>query len=309
MQSAQGDEVGASGPPSGDGGGGEGLEASPQYRIVDGCDGAHRFEITYDVSGFRPADVKITLESGGSLLVVTAKKEEKRGKSTVAREFRRQLEIPNSVDSSAFECLWDAQGHLRVSAPLKFAPSDLAEPAPKPKERSLGQQCTISRQPSLSLNPTHTSNENKSAPASEVRRLEPIRQISAQGSDQKHSAKGHSAHQKSTHAESEMIHGPRGSFLYTTIPITPQLGSAKETQIRVNERAATVTLHFCLEDSRDGWSETRRVSKTHALPACDCALDWSGARALLDAKKLRVTLAVPAASNNCFDLKEIHIKF
>ena len=38
----------------------------------------------------------------------------------MAREFKRQLEIPSSVDSKKFQCVWEPTGHLKVTAPLKI---------------------------------------------------------------------------------------------------------------------------------------------------------------------------------------------
>ncbi|MES1902072.1 MAG: small heat shock protein (HSP20) [Paramarteilia canceri] len=98
----------------------EGLEAAPQYRIVDCENGGHKFEISYDVQNFKPNDVKITLENNNRTLVVNAKKEEKKGNQTVAKEYKRQLELPESIDYKNFDCKWREDNMLIVSAPLNF---------------------------------------------------------------------------------------------------------------------------------------------------------------------------------------------
>jgi len=290
----------------------EGLEATPQYRIVDGENGEHRFEITYDVSAFKPDDVRITLENDGTILVVTAKKEEKRGNSTVAREFKRQLEIPNSVDSKQFQCIWEQNGQLKVSAPLKFS-SDHYLLANKTNHNTTKNENTHTHK----ILQTKINRENQQYPNQQriiADRIDDndivnsVQNITIQNVQSEKSNRIHSGSYK----ESIIVQGPFGSFLQNVMSLSSRLLNAKDIQVKVSERNRTIMVLFKIEEIQDGWSETRQISRTckfsdSIVHSTQLKLDYSSTRAFLNSRKGLVTICVPLIGIDDSESQEIRV--
>jgi len=313
---------------------GEGLEATPQYRIVDGENGEHRFEITYDVSAFKPDDVRITLENDGTILVVTAKKEEKRGNSTVAREFKRQLEIPNSVDSKQFQCIWEQNGQLKVSAPLKFS-SDHSLLAHSNNETNHSttknentnthkifqtkisrdnqqypsQQRVITREKNTRDNQQYPSQQRVIADRIDDNDIvNSVQNLTIQNVQSEKSNRIHSGSYK----ESLIVQGPFGSFLQNVMSLDSRLLNAKDIQVKVSERNRTIMVLFKIEEIQDGWSETRQISRTckfsdSIIHSTQLKIDFSSTRAFLNSRKGLVTICVPLIGIDDSESKEIRV--
>jgi len=289
----------------------EGLEATPQYRIVDGENGEHRFEITYDVSAFKPDDVRITLENDGTILVVTAKKEEKRGNSTVAREFKRQLEIPNSVDSKQFQCIWEQNGQLKVSAPLKFS-SDHSLLANKTNIKETNHNTTKNENNyTHKILQTKITRENQQHPSQLRVIADRIDDNDIVNSVQNLTIQNVNS-ERSNKIESLIVQGPFGSFLQNVMSLSSRLLNAKDIQVKVSERNRTIMVLFKIEEIQDGWSETRQISRTckfsdSNVHSTQLKLDYSSTRAFLNSRKGLVTICVPLIGIDDSESQEIRV--
>jgi len=289
----------------------EGLEATPQYRIVDGENGEHRFEITYDVSAFKPDDVRITLENDGTILVVTAKKEEKRGNSTVAREFKRQLEIPNSVDSKQFQCIWEQNGQLKVSAPLKFS-SDHSLLANKTNIKETNHNTTKNENNyTHKILQTKITRENQQHPSQLRVIADRIDENDIVNSVQNLTIQNVNS-ERSNKIESLIVQGPFGSFLQNVMSLSSRLLNAKDIQVKVSERNRTIMVLFKIEEIQDGWSETRQISRTckfsdSIVHSTQLKLDYSSTRAFLNSRKGLVTICVPLIGIDDSESQEIRV--
>merc|ERR1712055_997513 len=292
--------------PDGKNSSGEGLEATPQYRITDCENGQHKFEITYDVSNFKPEDVRITLENEGTILVVCAKKEEKRGNSTVAREFKRQLEIPNSVDSKSFQCLWEQNGQLKVSAPLKFAADALLITNKSDKSTD---DTKIQSNVEKTFKTVSNTQKREIADVSKNTCLQAINLTTNAYNSTKAESSQHSSSSDTkinklldktvvTGKKSEnvqTIQGPFGMFSQAIMHLTTQLSQSKDISIKVSEKNRTITIHFKIEEHQDGWSETRQISKVFRFHNSDhgSKLDMQSTRAFLNISRSMIIICVP----------------
>lgn len=89
--------------------------------------GQEIFKIRFDVKEFRPEEVQVKVQN--NKLLVNARHEEKTNRSTVSREYSRQVDIPSNVDQDRLQCVLSKDGVLSVEAPVL--------------NRRLGQPATI----------------------------------------------------------------------------------------------------------------------------------------------------------------------
>jgi len=298
----------------------EGLEATPQYRIIDCENGQHKFEITYDVSNFKPEDVRITLENEGSILVVCAKKEEKRGNSTVAREFKRQLEIPNSVDSKLFQCLWEQNGQLKVSAPLKFATDAFL--VTQKSDKAIDEKRVQSSSEKSFKTITSSSNQNKEK-SEKSTYLQAINvtsnaQNSTKAEYSQHSASSDTKINKITDKTTvsgkntenvQIIQGPHGIFSQAIMSLSSQLLNSKEIKIKVSEMSKSITINFKIEEHCEGWSETRQISRVIKFIDSEQSskLDMAETRAYLNKSRSIIIICVPLVDIDEDFTKELRV--
>ncbi|KAK4473688.1 hypothetical protein MN116_003036 [Schistosoma mekongi] len=83
-----------------------------------GEDGKVHFNVRFDVKGFEPEDIKVTLTD--NYIKVQAKKETKTESSSSCREFCRLVELPKSVDHDRLTCNLTSDGVLRLEAPVSL---------------------------------------------------------------------------------------------------------------------------------------------------------------------------------------------
>nr|CAX77038.1 Major egg antigen (p40) [Schistosoma japonicum] len=83
-----------------------------------GEDGKVHFNLRFDVKGFEPEDIKVTLTD--NYIKVQAKKETKAKGSSSCREFCRLVELPKSVDHDQLTCNLTNDGVLRLEAPVSL---------------------------------------------------------------------------------------------------------------------------------------------------------------------------------------------
>ncbi|KAK3103126.1 hypothetical protein FSP39_016686 [Pinctada imbricata] len=76
-----------------------------------------RFKVRFDVSEFRPEEIQVKVQD--NKLSVAARHEEKNNKSSVSREYCRQVDIPDDVDQERLQCVLSKDGILTVDGPVK----------------------------------------------------------------------------------------------------------------------------------------------------------------------------------------------
>lgn len=324
----------------------EGLEAAPHYRIVESDDGAHKFEITYDVGGFRPEDVRITLENDNTNLVVTAKKEEKRGNSTVAREFKRQLEIPSSVDSQNFQCLWDKKGQLKVIAPLIFNSPNMSfqhpvvssnhrnshgASAPTVVKTSTERHTDNSKYNTYS--PNHSSPQKSPQkpsyhelfmnqkeihqPSSPNYKSSPKTSTNLPGQMQDHHTSGG---QMNSGQGEKLAQSPGGAFFELEVPVTEAMAQSADSLVEIHECSGLVKLKFTVTENSSnnnngggggGWEETREIVRSVKLPKNLDFVDVHQSRAYIDMERKVLRILIPTSGRSLREnqtLKEIRTK-
>lgn len=79
--------------------------------------GNQRFSVRFDVSEFRPEEIQVKVQD--NKLTVNARHEDKSPKSSVTKEYSRQVDIPSNVDQEKLQCLLSKDGILTVDGPVK----------------------------------------------------------------------------------------------------------------------------------------------------------------------------------------------
>jgi len=101
-------------------------ETNESDMIVTESDGSRKFELTFDMHGFEPEEVKIKTQSG--TLTVSAKKEKKADNSYSLHEFSQTYTLPEDLKLEDLKSTFAENGVLSIEAPL---------PKSEPKDRQI----------------------------------------------------------------------------------------------------------------------------------------------------------------------------
>jgi len=318
----------------------EGLEAAPHYRIVESEEGVHKFEITYDVGGFKPDDVRITLENDNKNLVVTAKKEEKKGNSTIAREFKRQLEVPSSVDANKFQCFWDKKGLLKVIAPLAFDNKSL-----EPEQQTpifTPSIPNISMEPSLMKTSTQYEGKNdqkvkpkreSSSNKKDISIATKNRKIIHHDSKADHNgekpclsdkleklnfqissgSRSRNKGSRQTAEKSEKImRSPQGNFFQLEISLPDVPEKSDDMLIEISDSKKIVKAKFTVTESNSsGWDETREIVRSIKLPENLDYINIHQSKAFVNSEQKLLKVLIPTSGKSLeesYKWKELRTK-
>lgn len=95
-----------------------GLDKIGALRTVyeEDSEGHQRFKVRFDVSEFRPEEIQVKVQE--NKVIVYARHEERNLKTSVSREYSRQVDIPPNVDQDRLQCLLSRDGILTVEGPV-----------------------------------------------------------------------------------------------------------------------------------------------------------------------------------------------
>lgn len=115
-----------------------GLDKIGALRTVyeEDSEGHQKFKVRFDVSEFRPEEIQVKVQE--NKVIVYAKHEERNMKTSVSREYSRQVDIPPNVDQDKLQCLLSKDGILTVEGPV-FT-NQLCLPQVLPIQTSVVQQ-------------------------------------------------------------------------------------------------------------------------------------------------------------------------
>lgn len=115
-----------------------GLDKIGALRTVyeEDTEGHQKFKVRFDVSEFRPEEIQVKVQE--NKVIVYAKHEERNMKTSVSREYSRQVDIPPNVDQDKLQCLLSKDGILTVEGPV-FT-NQLCLPQVLPIQTSVVQQ-------------------------------------------------------------------------------------------------------------------------------------------------------------------------
>jgi len=85
--------------------------------FINDLQGGQKFKVRFDVSNFRPEEIQVRVQD--NKLSVSAKHEEKSSKSSVSKEYSRQLDIPSNVEQDKLQCILSKDGILSIEGPVK----------------------------------------------------------------------------------------------------------------------------------------------------------------------------------------------
>ncbi|XP_076471346.1 small heat shock protein p36-like [Babylonia areolata] len=97
--------------------------------IVTEADGSRRMRLSVDIGEFSPEE--IVVKTMDRKLIVHAEHEERTAGRTLHKEFNKEYDLPESVDSSSISAYLTEDRQLTIEAPLKPAP------APPPVQRKM----------------------------------------------------------------------------------------------------------------------------------------------------------------------------
>ncbi|CAM4778121.1 unnamed protein product [Rotaria magnacalcarata] len=94
--------------------------------ITTESDGSRKFQLTFDMRGFEPEEVKLKTQNGS--LMISAKKEQKGGNSYSLHEFSQTYTLPEDLKLEDLKSTFAETGILTIEAPL---------PKVEPKNRQI----------------------------------------------------------------------------------------------------------------------------------------------------------------------------
>ncbi|CAF3310654.1 unnamed protein product [Rotaria socialis] len=94
--------------------------------IITELDGSRKFQLTFDMRGFEPEEVKIKTHNGS--LMISAKKEKKAGNSYSLHEFSQTYTLPEDLKLEDLKSTFAETGIVTIEAPL---------PKVEPKNRQI----------------------------------------------------------------------------------------------------------------------------------------------------------------------------
>ncbi|KAL3841362.1 hypothetical protein ACJMK2_019520 [Sinanodonta woodiana] len=104
--------------------------------------GNQRFKVRFDVSEFKPEEIQVKVQE--NKVIVYARQEVHSNKSSVSREYSRQVDIPPNVDQERLNCILSKDGILTVDGPvhgtqlaIKKTMLPIQEAIHEPSERTL----------------------------------------------------------------------------------------------------------------------------------------------------------------------------
>ncbi|MEN2497576.1 MAG: Hsp20/alpha crystallin, variant 2 [Marteilia pararefringens] len=249
---------------------------------------------------------------------VTAKREEKRGSSTISREFKRQLEIPSSVDSQKFQCFWGSNNKLKVSAPLKLsddnAEKGIIENSRKSRHKESSgfinkKSSNISNLPLMNGHRTPLNNLHRHSSKHErsSENYQQIKDIERRESHNKYLSTSTSACAPLSGNVRKSI---SGSYYETIMDLNDDsLLNCRDIRVEFDHKSLTIRVIFHVESAKNCWNEEKEVIRSMKLPKSLQYGEISKTKVYLNKLSRHIVINVPLNEVRTNNMKELRVDF